>query len=391
MTSPIPGLNIIRYQADLQDSDRATAQTIAVMCEQIDRAAKDPVLCAAARDAVRRFRGGPLYASAGINPWSSPQAIAESAWWWVKHALRFVHHDGLIQVWFNERDQLQLLISPDLLLRMQDPRGDCAIYTMLLCAMLKCFGIGYEIVTAAVTPNSPEYDHVWCRAILPNNRRLNLDASHGKYPGWQVPFEHRNRTQVWDESANPILDIAPKHRGLHAYQALARPNTPILPKRLMLVRGVGFGAVRRPMRFRRGLGQDETDESGLEALNEAATASVTGMPISAIITPTSPTYLSNPTPVTNTSGQPSTVGAELTNLASQWTGIASKVLAPTVTYTGPGGVTYSAPATASPSATIGIPTSLSQLSTSAGSLLPLLLIGGLGGLAIFLIMGLSKR
>jgi len=123
MTSPVPGLNITRYQADLEDSDRATAQTLAVMCEQINKAAQDPVLCAAARDAVRRFRGGPFFAGAGINPWSSPHAIAESAWWWVKHALRFVHHDGLIQVWFNEHDQLQLLISPDLLLRMQDPRG----------------------------------------------------------------------------------------------------------------------------------------------------------------------------------------------------------------------------------------------------------------------------
>jgi hypothetical protein len=386
MTSLVPGLNITRYQADLEDSDRATAQTIQLMREQIDRASKDPVLCAAARDAVRRFRGGPLYVRAGVNPWTSPQAIAESAWWWVKHALRFVHHNGLIQVWFNERDQLQLLISPDLLLRMKDPRGDCAIYTMLECAMLKCFGIGYELVTAAVTPGSPDYDHVWGRAVL-GNRRLNLDASHGSYPGWQVPFEHRNRTQVWDEHGNPIEDVAPRGRGLHGYQALARPNTPILPKRLALVPGVGFGSYIR----RRGLGQN----GSVDTIVDPATGNVydtSGNLLSGTVSlpsafgpvptpaPTAPTGPSAASTLENALAQSSP------GLLAAWTKIAGNVIAPQVQLqTGPGGTSYSAPA-GSAAAAAGIPGI--PAFGNIGSMLPLLL---LGGVVIFLFVGMSKR
>jgi len=213
-----PRLQVTRYQADLHDADIATQQTVDLMCQQIEKAAQDPLLRRAARDAVQRFRGGPLYAAAGIDPTKNPCAIAESIWWWVKHALKFQLHEAMIQVWFNERDQLQLLISPDLLLRMSKPRGDCAIFTMLECAMLRAWGIPFEILTAAVTPNSPDYDHVWARAVFPDGRRLNLDASHGSYPGWQVPFEHRNRAQVWDPRGNPIEDAAPQRRGLHGYR-----------------------------------------------------------------------------------------------------------------------------------------------------------------------------
>lgn len=220
--APAERLEVTRYQGD-QNPDTATAQTIALMCQQIEKAARDPLLQRAARDAVQRFRGGPLYAAASVDPASNPCAIAESAYWWVKHALKFQLHNSLIQVWFNERDQLQLLISPDLLLRMSKPRGDCAIYSMLVCAMLRAWGIPYELVTAAVTPNDPEFDHVWARAVLPDGRRLNLDASHGKYPGWQVPFEHRNRTQVWDSRGNPIPDAAPRFRGLHAVPIQCSP------------------------------------------------------------------------------------------------------------------------------------------------------------------------
>ena len=214
-SSAYPGFRVDRYQSHIDtDPDRATAQTVELMCRIIDRAAGDPVLKAAARDAVRRFKGGLLYWLSRRDPFLHPGAIAESVWWWAKHVLKFVHHDGLIQVWFNERDQLQLLIGPDLLLRMEKPRGDCAIYTMLECAMLRALGVGFEIVTLAVNPNEPEiFSHVYPRAILPDGGRLALDASHGSYPGWHVPAEHTLRLQVFDERGNPVMDAAPRFRG----------------------------------------------------------------------------------------------------------------------------------------------------------------------------------
>lgn len=382
-TSPVPGLQVTRYQGDLSNPDVATAQTIAVMCDQIHRAAQDKLVRAAVTDAVRRVRGGPLYVASGIDPWKHSQAICESAWWWVKHALRFVHHNGLIQVWFNERDQLQLLISPDLLLRMDDAKGDCAIYSMLLCAMLESVGLGWELATAAVTPNEPEYDHVWCRAVLPDGRRLSLDASHGKYPGWQVPFEHRNRTQIWDQSGTAIPDAAPRRVGLHAYQA--RPIAPILPKRLALVPGVGFSGYKR----RRGLGQDTTSTDYLDQT----------LPLTSDIPAVSPTALYNPASY----GSPSTMNPFTSALAnatpgllSQWTQIGSNMLAPTTQIQGPGGTVITtpssnAPAVLGPFGAMGVTGgggAALLASQQFSSFMPIILIGGL---AVVLIMVMGRH
>jgi hypothetical protein len=319
-----PAANVTRYQADLSNPDNATAETIQVMCGQINKSAEDPVLRASARDAIARFRGGPLYVAAGVDPFHDAGAIASSAWWWAKHALRFVHHDGLIQVWFNERDQLQLLISPDLLLRMSDPRGDCAIYTMLVCAMLRACGVPYELVTAAVDPHQPDiFGHVYARAVLPYGRRLALDTSHGKYPGWEVPREHVIRKQIWDQDGNPIQDQA-RFSGLHAYQAY--PNKPILPKRLAMVPGItltGLGRLRGMGRYR-GFGQDDSTTvltPGIDTSNIPIANPPGGYPVA---TPA-------PSPGFNW-------GATIGNLLNQWTGIASNVIAPRNTIqTGPQG------------------------------------------------------
>lgn len=387
MAPSLRGLTITRYQADTANPDRATAETVELMCEQIRHAAHDGLLQAAAQDAVRRFRGGPLYAFSGRDPFQSAGAIACSAWWWVKHALKFQLHDGLIQVWFNERDQLQLLISPDLLLRMDRPRGDCAIYTMLECAMLRCFGIPFEIVTAAVTPNDPQFDHVWCRAILPNGQRLNLDASHGKYPGWQVPFEHRNRTQIWDENANPIPDQAPK--ALQAYRAY--PTKPILPKRLALMPGVGLsGYLRfnRGMGKLRGLGQDSTD-SGLTTVDSSGN-----------IVDMSGNVLGNvgTTPVTamggNVATAPNPFVSALPNMLGQGMNILGQVVAPQTTVQGPGGVVVTTPSSNAP-AVLG---PLGAMGVTGGggailggeqmaSMMPILLIAGLGLVLVLAMSG----
>lgn len=197
------------------DADTATAQTVRRMCQMIATAARDPLVIATARDAASRYRGGPFYkGGAGADV-----ALARSAWWFTKHALSFIHHEEQIRMLFNESDQLQLLISPDVVLRMNPPAGDCAIYTMLVCALLKVSGVPFEIVTAAVDSRQPAmFTHVYARAVIAaSGTRLPLDASHGSYPGWEVPRAHMARKQVWDESGNAIADAQP-WPGLHGYQ-----------------------------------------------------------------------------------------------------------------------------------------------------------------------------
>jgi hypothetical protein len=318
------GPRVDRYQTDASDPDRATALTVELMCQQISRSALDDRLRAAALDAVRRFRGGPEFAATGQDPFQSPAAICESVWWWAKHILRFQHHEGLIRVWFSETDQLQLLISPALLLRMEKPRGDCAIYTTLICAMLRASGIEYEIVTLAVDPNQPEvFGHVYPRAVLPDGRRLVLDASHGKYVGWEVPKEHQLRRQVWDSAGNPIPDAdRGRFRGLRGYQP--RPRRPMLPRRLTALPGgiAGYG--------RGGFGQ--YIDTGEYVPTTSSTTGYTPPDITAVAVPVSPTPGFN-------------LGSTIGNLLNQWTQIGSRVIAPTTTVsTGPGGTQIVTPA-----------------------------------------------
>src|SRR5271166_5916875 len=209
------------------DPDTATQQTVELMAALIQRSANDPVLKRCVATALKQYsRGGPVWALRGIDPFQAGaqlrrQAACEAIWWYCKHQVKFVHHSKQIDVWLGERDQLQLLIEPAVLVRFPfRMEGDCAIFTMLISAMLECLGIPYEIVTAAVNPQEPSiFSHVWPRSILPDGSRMPLDASHGKFPGWSVPLSHRFRVQVWDADGSPISDAGElRFSGLHGYR-----------------------------------------------------------------------------------------------------------------------------------------------------------------------------
>jgi hypothetical protein len=209
------------------DPDTATAQTVQEMCRQIEAASVDPLVRAISFQAVRSIRGGPLWVGTGIQPFSSPRVMAESCWWWCKHYLRFKHHGQMFEVWSDQlgdpRNKLQLLIAPDVLVRMAKLEGDCAIYTMMIGAMLSSLGVRWEICTAAVEPYQPEiFSHVWPRTVYPDGGREPLDASHGKYPGWQVPQCDIYRLKVWDSGGREVSNQTGRFEGLHAYRRSRR-------------------------------------------------------------------------------------------------------------------------------------------------------------------------
>jgi len=197
------------------DPDTATAQTVQIMCGHIQDGANDSAVQAAAARAVQQFAG---FASAG-NPGADDATLAAAAWWWCKTYITFVHHEFILRQRLGEAGHLQGLIAPEVLVRMKRPEGDCAIFTECVCAFLKVFGIPYEIVTVAVNPREPEiFSHVYAYAVLGDGARLPLDASHGDYPGWQVPSSHQSRRQVWDESGAPVSDKGSRFDGLHNYE-----------------------------------------------------------------------------------------------------------------------------------------------------------------------------
>lgn len=204
------------------DPDTATAQTIQLMCGQVWDSARDagrdtftdklPMLERTARVAVRQFAG-----LGGGLP-TDAASLAGAAFWWCKLYVKFVHHEFIIRQRLGESGHLQGLISPELLVRMAKPEGDCAIFSECVAAFLTVYGIPFEFVTAAVNPSEPEiFSHVYLYAVLPDGTRLPLDASHGKYPGWQVPSAHVSRRQVWDSEGNPIKDSGSRFDGLHNY------------------------------------------------------------------------------------------------------------------------------------------------------------------------------
>jgi hypothetical protein len=88
---------------------------------------------------------------------------------------------------------------------------------------------------------------VFPRAVLSDGRRITLDGSHGKYPGWEVPRAHQLRRQVWDSNGEPIDDDAPAVSQLHAY-------------------------TRRP-----GLGQDDITDYGGDASAFASAGDTSGV------------------------------------------------------------------------------------------------------------------
>jgi hypothetical protein len=201
------------------DPDAATAQTIGIMCGHVKNAAADSLVQQTAASALKQFgmvKGSPMLYGLGLP--DQPAVTAGAAWWWCKLYINFVHHEMLLRKHLGESGHLQGLISPEVLVRMEKPEGDCAIFSECIAAFLTVFGIPYEFVTVAVNRSEPEiFSHVYLYAVLPDGSRLPLDASHGTHPGWQVPSGDVFRRQVWDSDGNAVADRGSRFDGLHNY------------------------------------------------------------------------------------------------------------------------------------------------------------------------------
>ena len=338
------------------DSDTATAQTIRKMCAQIKKGANDQRVQDVARKTVNQF--------SGLGGTEDAERIAVAAWWWPKLFVKFVHHEFIIRQRLGETGHLQGLISPEVLVAMNRPEGDCAIFSMLICAFLRVWGIPYELVTVAVNPNEPDvFSHVFVYAVLPHGQRLPLDASHGKYAGWQVPSSDIFRRQVWNSDGEPVSDQGSRFDGLHNYG----------------MRGMGQSGCADPT--------DPNYNSGLPCSYDLASFGVTSA-AGGCITPGDPNYgttlpcagTSSTLPGSTTAATPtaSSLQSEINSLLNAWTKIGGQVVAPTVTYTSPYG-SYTAPAGSA--AAIANP-----LTAATANIAPLLLIGG-GILLLVLVMG----
>jgi hypothetical protein len=215
-----PRLVVERVTAET-DNDKVTQQTIRTMARYVRESLKDPLVLSAASQAQRRFGSG---STAPGDARSRRMLDVWGVFWFIKHLVKFQSDDGKAlqypQLAQDSGDWLQdLLVSPSVLLRMQQPKEDCDGFTMLAAAMLAALDIPAYIVTVAADPKEPSrWSHVFAAAVI-DGKTIPLDTSHGLYPGWMVPQEHIYRIQAWDlDGAKANLKFPdPRRHTLHGY------------------------------------------------------------------------------------------------------------------------------------------------------------------------------
>jgi len=370
-TSTLP-ITVERYQGDLEDQNHATAQTVGLMAQQIRQCAKDPAVQMAARNALLKYSQG--RAGAYAECWA--------VWWSIRHTLKFVSDDSLLRnIPTPNPPELELLVSPSVMVRSRNPQGDCDDFTMLMCCFLECLGVPWEIVTVAADPGDAErWSHVYAVAVLEDGRRMPMDAAppDAKWPGWEVPADHILRYQAWDqdglpmERERPIKRMAGYVRGRGWSGMGAAPRTRITHRR----RGM------------RGLGQvclavdSDTGECTQYDTSSSSGGSYTTSGGQYTVTADGTIVQNFPTPSgslnTNTG---SSWQNELNTLLNSWTQIGSRVIAPTTTYTS-GGTTITTPAGS---------TAASSLLASIGGGISTGTLLLLAGAAVLLMVFASKR
>lgn len=268
MTSPIV---ITERQADYLDTERSTAQTVQEMCGHIRAAAGDPLVRAVALEVVD---GDPL----------------QSVWAWCKKNIRFVTDEEQLEKLLGRRDELELLISPSVLMRARDRQGDCDDFTMMVCAMLRCLGITPLIKTFKCHREEPwRWSHVCAAALLPDGSVFPLDASHGEFCGWEVPKQDQFKTQLWDMNGRKVgapqgMGSTRRSRGLSGYVSdrnwtgtpettVRGPHAGAYPSldftRMYSGRRSGLGAIARG-KF--GMGAIVCDDSGINCYDDGTTS-----------------------------------------------------------------------------------------------------------------------
>jgi hypothetical protein len=333
-----------RYQADLENQDHSTAQTVGLMAEQIRKCAQDPAVQAAARNALLKYSQGRAGAYAAC--WA--------VWWSIRHTVKFVSDDEILRhIPTPNPPELEALVSPSVMVRARNPQGDCDDFTMLACCFLECLGVPWEIVTVAADPgDSQRWSHVYSVATLEDGRRFVMDAAppDAKYPGWEVPADHILRYQAWDHDGRPVQRERPIKR-MQGYRRDWRAGFP-----------VGMGAVvrRRRRRGMRGLGQVcmvVDPDTGLCTEYDSSSSSVGSGCYQSVLgeTCTDASGNTTTTPI-SPSGLNTSTGSsfqnELNTLLNSWTTIASRVIAPTTTYTTAGGVTVTTPSSSTAAASL---------------------------------------
>jgi len=218
----MPGPVLIsERQADYQNTEVSTAQTIRDMCAHVRAATQDPLV----RRVALEISGVPLSVwAAGACPLSRRQ-LAEKVWAWCKRNIKFVPDEEQIWKLLGRREELELLISPSVMLRPEllehvrgykGMEGDCDCFVMTAMSLLACLGVPPLFETLKCDVDSPwRWSHICAGALLEDGSIFPVDASHGEYAGWRVPGRDIFESQLWDMNGNKVS--GGNMRGLSGY------------------------------------------------------------------------------------------------------------------------------------------------------------------------------
>ena len=177
------------------DADQQVVRTLGIMGQRVREDASDPGFCSWAQYVV------------GAAPGQlSDMDVVEAAYSHVKGALKFQRDEvtGAGVGGYPTEEVVEVLIRPREMAKFVQQgvgMGDCDDFTMYLAGILTCYGIPCEFCTVAADSRAPSnFSHVYLVAFPRNDQgvrgRIALDASHGEYPGWEVPNMY-GRIKQW--------------------------------------------------------------------------------------------------------------------------------------------------------------------------------------------------
>jgi hypothetical protein len=178
--------------------DQRVADTIAVMCKYAVEDSGDVLVQEDASSAVALGGGDPLL----------------GVWKWCKERFAFRQDEELSEGTdlpeHVKATVVEVLIRPRDVARMwrlgMQPLEDCDGYSTYAASLLRALGIECAFCTVAVDPRDPsEYSHVYLVAYK-DGERMAIDASHGKFCGWECPNPFGKRRE-WPVEHTPFVSL----------------------------------------------------------------------------------------------------------------------------------------------------------------------------------------
>jgi hypothetical protein len=343
------------------------------MCGHVRQSAADPY--------IQRLAGELWNSAAGAGTGDPIGDLAQTVWLWAKVNIKFVLDEIQLSQLLN-RQATDFLISPLIMIHRGRKQGDCDCFSMMIAALLTCMGVPWRFATIKCdSRDTKRWSHIYLCVDLSSGARLPLDASHGKFCGWEVPARDVTEYAEWDCNGSRLpTRLAPVPMGDYA------------PARLPL-RSWGMGACGDCLDSD-GDSCLTYDTSGCSVISGTPTAPIdaTASAIAACggsssclaslynstaAAPGSDAVITNP--FSSGGVNPNVLANDIGSLLGQVTKTVGGLVSPMVTYRLPNGTIVTAPA----GSVAG--TALSSVGGFSGSTLLLM-----GGAALLLVMLMGK-